>query len=702
MPYRIRCNWIPAFAGMTGVDRLVGKTYHIIVSHREVRAVNTPLALSAGYRALSDFEVMTLEVAGCAAEDWSKISVAEDFDPRALSHVRFSGENRLGSFRDTVRLPGGVERACGIHYASLHECTVGNDAYIHNVRRHIAHYDIAAGVIIDDVGLIAIEGETTFGNGVLVDVLNEAGGRKIPIFDRLSSQAAYALAVYPHRDALQKHLRAIVASHVNAVRGRRGAIGAGARIVSCGTLINTKVGEAAVLQGVRKLAEVSLNSNPHAPVVLGEGVIGERLVVASGASIDGGAQLTRCFVGQGARIGRQFSADNSLFFANCEAQHGEACSLFAGPYTVTHHKSSLLIAGLFSFYNAGSGSNQSNHHYKLGPLHQGVLERGSKTGSSSYLMWCSRIGPFTAVVGKHARPVDVADFPFSYLVESAGQSVLIPAAALANVGTLRDIHKWKDRDRRTDPDLLDRLNFEAFSPYTMGRMHRAVATLTQLAEQVGSRENISLGGAQIPAARLHRAAGLYRMAVQMYLGGKIASRIEAALAAGGIPRWPDLFQTTGEGQGEWTDLAGLLAPTRQVDSLLADIEQGGLHDLLSLESRLLDLHAGYDRLEWDWVAALWLESAGLTASNVTTADVRQAITTWKSATAQYNQGVLRDAEQEFKESAKVGYGLGGEADAATADFAAVRGAFDQNAFVCAVQEQTQQVAARADAILAHM
>ena len=44
-----------------------------------------------------------------------------------------------------------------------------------------------------------------------------------------------------------------------------------------------------------------------------------------------------------------------------------------GPYTVSHHKSSLLIAGMFSFFNAGSGSNQSNHLFKSGAVHQACL-----------------------------------------------------------------------------------------------------------------------------------------------------------------------------------------------------------------------------------------------------------------------------------------------------------------------------------------
>lgn len=69
----------------------------------------------------------------------------------------------------------------------------------------------------------------------------------------------------------------------------------------------------------------------------------------------------------------------------------------AGPFTVSMHKSSLLIAGMYSFLNAGSGSNQSNHMYKLGPIHQGIVERGSKTTSDSYILWPARVGAFQKI-----------------------------------------------------------------------------------------------------------------------------------------------------------------------------------------------------------------------------------------------------------------------------------------------------------------
>ena len=68
--------------------------------------------------------------------------------------------------------------------------------------------------------------------------------------------------------------------------------------------------------------------------------------------------------------------------------NGEACAAFCGPFTVSHHKSSLLIGAMYSFYNAGSATNFSNHAYKMGPMHYGYLERGCKTASG--LICCCR------------------------------------------------------------------------------------------------------------------------------------------------------------------------------------------------------------------------------------------------------------------------------------------------------------------------
>ena len=217
-------------------------------------------------------------------------------------------------------------------------------------------------------------------------------------------------------------LERLIDEYVEKQKSEIGRIGNNVRIVNCGTIKNVRIGEYATLGGVSKLKNGTINSNQYAPVHIGSGVKCNDFVLCSGVDITDSTLVSRCFVGQGTVMGKHYSALDSLFFSNCQGFHGEATAIFAGPYTVSHHKSSLLIAGMYSFLNAGSGSNQSNHMYKLGPIHQGMAERGSKTTSDSYLLWPARIGAFTLVMGRHTKHSDTSELPFSSVCKTFDKS----------------------------------------------------------------------------------------------------------------------------------------------------------------------------------------------------------------------------------------------------------------------------------------
>jgi len=389
---------------------------------------------------LTQEEIAQLTAQGCRTEDsgWEQVRVRDPFVADRVRFVTFGRDVRVG------RLDGdGPGGAPCLEFARLQDCTVGDHVRISRIGVKIAGYDIGDGASIEDVGLLETRPDASFGNGVEVEVLNEGGGREVRLCNSLSAQLAYLICLYRYRPRLIERLEEMTCRAADAARHDRGRIGAGAQLRSSAELIDVQVGPAAKIHGVRSLVNGTVLSESTAVTEIGAGVIARDFVIAEGARVDGAAMLDSCYIGQATRVGRQFSAEGCLWFANGEAFHGEACSLFAGPYTVTHHKSTLLIAGLFSFYNAGSGTNQSNHMYKLGPLHEGRLERGSKTGSFSYMMWPCRVGPFSVVLGKHTRAFDTGDFPFSY-IEAApdGRCTLVPGFNLTTVGTMRDGAKW--------------------------------------------------------------------------------------------------------------------------------------------------------------------------------------------------------------------------------------------------------------------
>ena len=313
------------------------------------------------YRLLTKEEIARLEAQHCIASDWSGVEVADNFRTNYIYHTRFSGKVRLGVFEKEFTLAGGMTKHSGLYYATLHNVTVGDNCYIENVKNYIANYEIGHDTFIENVDIILVDCHSRFGNGVEVSVLNETGGREVIIHDRLSAHQAYIMALYRHRPVLIDKMRKIIESYADAHASDTGTIGSHVMIVNAGYIKNVRIGDYCQIEGTGRLKNGSINSNEHAPVHIGYGVICDDFIISSGSHVEDGTMLTRCFVGQACHLGHTYSASDSLFFSNCQEENGEACAIFAGPFTVTHHKSTLLIACMFSFMNAGSGSRQSNH-----------------------------------------------------------------------------------------------------------------------------------------------------------------------------------------------------------------------------------------------------------------------------------------------------------------------------------------------------
>jgi hypothetical protein len=655
------------------------------------------------WRALSVEERERLTEQGCACADWSKVEVAEGFRPERVRATHLSGQVRLGVFDKEVCFYGGVTKPTGISDATIHNCTIGDNAYICHVRNYIANYVIEEDAVIDNIDLLAVEGSSSFGNGTEVAVVNEAGGREIPIYDRLSAHAAYVLAFYRHQPAAIRKLQEMIAGYAASIHSPMGRVGKGARIVNSRLLRNIRVGPAATIEGVNRLEDGSINSCVEDPVYIGPGVYAEHFIVSSGSTITDGSIICHCFVGQGCVLAKQYSAENSVFFANCGGFHGEACAIFAGPYTVTHHKSTLLIAGLFSFLNAGSGTNQSNHMYKLGPVHQGIVERGSKTGSDSYMLWPAKVGAFTVVMGRHYRNSDTSDLPFSYLIEHEDESLLAPGVNLRSVGTVRDARKWPQRDRRKGPDKLDHINFKLLSPYTIQKMINGRDLLRNLKNAAGPTSDYFVySNVKIPNASLERGIELYQLGIDKFIGNCLLKRLEnRELRSVGQLR-AVLQPDTRVGPGKWVDLAGMLAPEETIRQLLGDIENGTIGTLDDLEKRFAAIHADYAGYEWAWAVDVLQAQLKKSVSEITADDVIALARRWREAVVNLDRRLHDDAEKEFAATAQIGFGVDGDCHTKECDFAAVRGTVETDRFVAEIEKHIAAKTALADELLGRL
>ena len=649
-------------------------------------------------RHLTEEEIRLLEEnRRCQADDWSHIEVSDTFAPSQLTEVTFVGHCTLGDLSGTHIDRYGIKRSNGICHALLKDTTIGDGAYIANVRDCISDYDIGADVTVSNVNAIYMSGSSTFGNGVSVPVLNETGGIEVPLSRKLTAQIAYLLVTTPDSDPIHKELIRLISEDVEECRSERGTIGDNVRIVNTGTIIDGYIGDGSIIDGASILSDFSLCSRPGYPAVVGNGVIGKHFIAAAGASMVDNCTLHMVFVGQSAKVGNLFSANESLIFSNCTLENGEAAAIVAGPFTVSMHKSSLLIAGLLSFLNAGSGSNQSNHLYKTGPIHHGVVERGSKTSSDSYILWPSRIGPFSLIMGRHTDHVDTSAFPFSYVIENHNETYLVPGRALLTIGTMRDAKKWPSRDHRPGDCKLDCVNYNLLSPYTVGKMEQGYRKLQELLDFVGQHDETYIyHNLHLKSSSLHHGLRIYRLGIDKFIGNSLITRIRDKVESQEIATIEDLQRLLrpdhDEGVGLWTDLCGMIAPERGVRRLTDGLRETAYATLDDFSSQVRSLHERYYELEWDWSYDLIYRWYGLDKSESLTAEVvHEILDRWIDAVLTIDRSLIQDAAKEHAIDRRISSSATTQLDAADE--------LEQDVYVQCVREHMERKQSLYDSVV---
>ena len=613
------------------------------------------------YRQLTDDEKILLERNGCIAQNWEDVSVKESFQLSAFRFVEFRGSVKIGEF---------TQKDSSVSFAVLEQVEILGDVIIRNIGRRIFNCIISENAVIENVAEISFETGANAGIGELASVLVESGGREVTLFAELSAQTAYFEAFVSSKEFKLKY-RKLVNSEIEKNRHAVGWIGTGAVIRNCGRIADSVIGMDSCVEGADEILNSTINGFVGAGSILADSVVAENGYVGKACL------LKNCFVGNGAVIDQGFSAENSLFFSNTECLRGEGCSVFAGAYTSSHHKSTLLLAAMYSFYTAGSGSNFSNHRFKLGPVHQGIIERGSKTGSSSYLIWPSHIAPFTTVIGKHLKKIDSAVFPFSLLLEQKGKSLLLPGALLFSAGFERDCAKWLVRDKR-DAKAVDFITPYALTPYTVGKIIKAIQILKELKNE---NEKIRMDGFEIPVDYISKAMARYHAGVNYYYGSVVTEILKKYYSAN--ERILDHVVNV-ECEGDWGDYAGLVAPAEMIQQLIREVESDIITDYGQFIRGLKKLNLQYKHFEWEWVIARFGE-LDLASDKKAFVDILE---NYAEAAELRLRLVERDAEKEYANKLRVGYGCMGDADT---DFVTVRGKCTDNIFLKDIREQTEQI-----------
>ena len=590
------------------------------------------------YRSLYQNEIDVLESNSCWAESWDRVKVAEDFSPYNFHRVIFYGDIRLGVFEKQVEVSKGFVKHSGINDATLRNVTVGDNCLIEKIGNFINNYTIGSDCYISNVSTMETTEGATFGEGHLVSVLNEMGDGNVILFHDLNSQLAALMVKHFNDKQLKDKLTRLVNEEIRFSQPERGTIGNGVKIINSKEITNTVVRDECEINGAARLSDCTILSSKDDSVYIGTGVICENSIISNGCSITNSVKMQDCFVGEACQITNGFTAEASVFFANSFMANGEACAAFCGPFSASHHKSSLLIGGEFSFYNAGSNTNFSNHAYKMGPMHYGTLERGTKTASGAYVLMPAKIGAFSVCFGKLMNHPDMRCLPFAYLLAYGETMYIVPGRNITTVGLYRDIKKWPKRDKRAASSRKSIINFDWLSPFTVGEIVQGKKILEAL--RLAGGDNVSSYNYHeyiINASSLRKGIKYYDIALRIYMGAVLKRAIKDGFL--------DKPEST-VGEGDWNDLSGLLLPASEEERLIDDIKNGTIESIQDVLNRFKDIDNHYREYQWTWTYKMILDYYGL--NELTEAAMQRIREDYVKARRAWIAEIRKDAQKEFE------------------------------------------------------
>ena len=590
------------------------------------------------YRPLTSEEIEVLKSNDCWAEDWTSVNVSENFKPNFMHRVMLYGEVNIGGFDKNVEVSQGFVKHSGINNATLRNVTIGDDCLIENVGNFINNYTIGDDCYISNISTMETTEGATYGEGNLVSVLNEVGEGNVILFSDLNSQLAAFMVKHFSDKELKEKIRLLIKSDIDTKMPERGQIGNNVKIINTKEITNCVINDFCEVNGASRLSDCTLLGSIHGNVYIGTGVIAENSIIAEGSSVINSVKIQDCFIGETCQLSNGFTASASVFFANSYMSNGEACAAFCGPFTASHHKSSLLIGGMFSFYNAGSATNFSNHAYKMGPMHWGILERGSKTASGAYLLMPATLGTYSVCFGKLMHHPDTRNLPFAYLIADGDKMFLIPGRNITTVGLYRDIKKWPKRDLRAPENRKSIVNLDWLSPFSVGEVLKGKKILENLREVTGDNVSQYLYHEYIiPATSLHKGIKYYDIALRIYMGA-VLKRV--------LKRDPSITPpSTQIGLGDWDDLSGLLLPVSEEERIINDLKEGNIETIQELIERFENIDANYREYQWTWTYKMICDYYGI--SEITLEDANRIHEDYIKARRSWIAEIKKDAEKEF-------------------------------------------------------
>lgn len=302
-------------------------------------------------RALTPQEIAVMESAGCRADRWADVQVAEDFDCFRIRRVTFRGRCAIGRCAGDVEVMPGIRLPSGIADCTLVDCQVGNGCLIENVR-FAAKLVIEREAVLLDVGAITCSGSATFGFAQSRSLGCETGGREVPFWCGITVDDAALVARDRADRAGQEAVRAAHAAYIAALTSPVAWVRRGARVVHTERVHDAWIGAHAVIDHALEVEDVAVLSTADEPARIAGGAAVTQSVLQPGAHATGSSIVRRSVLCEHAAVEEHGCVEGSLIGPNTAVAKGEVTASLVGPFVGFHHQSLLIAA----FWPEGKGN----------------------------------------------------------------------------------------------------------------------------------------------------------------------------------------------------------------------------------------------------------------------------------------------------------------------------------------------------------
>lgn len=479
-------------------------------------------------RPISKTEISKLESQGNSCPDWSKVFVEPVFNTEFIHNNYFSGKVFLSNYSgEKVRIFDNYFHPNGIYNSNLHDVFVETDCLIKD-NRQINRYYLSENVIVVGNDLIYSEKNTKFGNGTIISVGSEVGGRDIPLYAEQDINYIGELITGERDENIYNKYKELVSNYAKSVTASFGIISSKARVINNRKIYNTYIGYNAIVDNTIKISNSTIFSEPKEVTEIRDGVIMETSLCQWGVKVESMALVQNSLLCEYSGVERHGKVKDSIIGPNTVIGEGEVTASILGPFIGFHHQS-MLIGSLWieGRGNVGYGANVGSNHTSKLPDQELFAGEGLFYGLGCNIKFPAdyRGAAYSIIATGVTTLPQKVEFPFSLISSPfvSHQEVppayneIIPAWVLSNnsYSVFRNEAKYLERNKAKR--LLT--DFRIFRPEIAEQMFRAYELLVRAKDKkiYTDQDIVGLGKNYLTEENRVKAVKTYKLFLRFFV-----------------------------------------------------------------------------------------------------------------------------------------------------------------------------------------